>query len=446
MAHRFRTPSTPRSPRATTTILALLALPLAVGCESDATSLEEGGIRYRMYGLDFGPFVDGQDPNRGATVDEAQVRARMELVADFTDWVRMFGSAAGLRAAGRIAHELGLRSACAAWLSRNLTANESEMSGLIAAGQAGECDLAIVGSETLLRNDLSPGALIDYLHRARAALPGVPVTTAEVHHQLRLHPEVVGAVDVVLVNYYPYWEGVPLDQSVAYVHALHRRIQDLAGGKAVWISETGWPSCGDPVHGAEPSPENASAYALNFVSWARSEDVPYFYFAALDEAWKARYEGAAGACWGVFDRDGMLKPGMERVFEGRTLDDNWSVGFLPGGPGTPAIELTSVPPRFSSDDLEGQVWHVAPFDYGVAVYIRVRGRWWTKPYFSVPITSIRPDGSFTTDVTTGGVDPEATEIAAFLVPFGYAPPLAGGAVALPAELETNAVASVVAVR
>src|SRR5262245_50784212 len=28
--------------------------------------------------------------------------------------------------------------------------------------------------------------------------------------------------------------------------------------------------------------------------------------------------------WGIFDANGMLKPGMERIFSGETLPDNWT--------------------------------------------------------------------------------------------------------------------------
>ena len=53
-----------------------------------------------------------------------------------------------------------------------------------------------------------------------------------------------------------------------------------------------------------------------------------------------------------------------------------------------------------------------------------------------------PDGMWTCDITTGGVDENATEIAAYLLPTAYDPPAAGGASTLPSELDANAVARV----
>lgn len=401
---------------------------------------------YRLHGLDFGPYVDGQNPDHGAVVSAEQVRARLALSRTLTGWVRTFGSTRGLEHVGRIAHEMGLKVACGAWIGRSPSANQQEVSALVAAARAGHCDLAIVGSEALLRRDASEAQLLEYLAQVRSAVPSVPVTIADVHVEITSHPAVVAAVDVVLVNYYPYWEGVPLEHAVAHVHALHQGVAAAAGGKRVMVSETGWPSCGETRGAAVPSPSAAAAYLLNFVSWARALQVEYFYFEAFDEAWKAAGEGPQGACWGVMDRHGALKPGMQRVLDGEILPDNWSGGVVPGGPGTPFIELTYVPPYGSFDDLRGRVLHVSPADHRVVVYIRVGGGWWIKPYLNAPKTLIRPDGTWTTDITTGGVDQDANAIAAFLIPATYDPPLSTGQGTLPAALNTNALASVTITR
>lgn len=399
-----------------------------------------GGAPYKLYGLDFGPYVDGQDPNRGAWVREEQLLSRMRIVADYTDWIRTFGCSRGLEAAGRVAHGLGLKAAVGVWLSTNTTANDVEINNLIAVAQAGEADVVIVGSEVLLRRDLTEAQLISYINRVRAAVPGnIPVTTADAYSVFLEHPALVAAIDILFVNYYPFWEGVSIDTAVAAIHCWHDQVIDAAGGKRVVVSETGWPSCGTRVGSAVPSPESARFYALNFVSWAQSLNVDYFYFEALDESWKAAYEGPQGACWGIWKKDGHLKSGMLDLFRGATVPDNWSA---PGGPGDPEIEFVSVPPYGSFDNLKGQVWRAAPLSHSVAVYIFVGSGWWTKPYCSSPSTPIRCDGTWICDITTGGADQTATRIAAFLLPEGYDPPLMYGGPTLPPELEQNALATV----
>ncbi|GAH43308.1 unnamed protein product, partial [marine sediment metagenome] len=67
-------------------------------------------------------------------------------------------------------------------------------------------------------------------------------------------------------------------------------------------------------------------------------------------------------------------------------------------------------------------------------------------YWDRPLTTIQNDGSWTYDITTGGVDQYATRIAAYLVPNGYNPPLMSGGSTLPSELDQNSVAKVETLR
>jgi exo-beta-1,3-glucanase (GH17 family) len=234
---------------------------------------------YQLEGLSFSPYIDGQDPNSGTFVSESQLRSRMQLVADSTKWFRTFGATNGLEKAGVVAHSLGHPIAMGAWLGTDTAANERELANLIAAANAGELDMAIVGSEVLLRRDLSEAQLIAHVQRVKGQIPsGIPVTTADVYSELLAHPSVLAAVDVVLVNYYPYWEGYRARTAMGAVHEWHQQMKVAAGGKTVIVSETGWPSAGNTIGEAVASAETASAYFLNFVSWARVEGVKYFYF------------------------------------------------------------------------------------------------------------------------------------------------------------------------
>jgi hypothetical protein len=230
--------------------------------------------------------------------------------------------------------------------------------------------------------------------------------------------------------------------AISLVNVRYQEIVTASGGKPVIVSESGWPSAGNTIGEAVPSAENAAYFFLNFVSWARAENVPFFYFEAFDEPWKAAYEGPQGAYWGIWDKDANLKVGMQDVFDGKTIGDNWSGNEVIGGPGNAAIEFAYVPPYGSFENLRGQVLHVIPADYRVAVYIKVGSGWWTKPYGLSPLTSIYPDGSWVCDVTTGGIDQTAIEFAAYLVHADYNPPILGGQGSLPLELDQNSVAKV----
>jgi parallel beta-helix repeat protein len=105
------------------------------------------------------------------------------------------------------------------------------------------------------------------------------------------------------------------------------------------------------------------------------------------------------------------------------------------------LAFTHVPPYGSHENLQGQATGCADWtDYNIVVYIKVGDGWWIKPYASPPCTNLNPDGSWTADITTGGGDPYATVIAAYLLPPGEACPVVLGG-ALPPALETVALAS-----
>lgn len=224
-----------------------------------------------------------------------------------------------------------------------------------------------------------------------------------------------------------------------YVHQYHLNLRMLAAGRAIWISETGWPSDGIPRGAAVPSPENAADYFQRFTSWARAGAVPFFYFEAFDEAWKTN-EGSVGTHWGVWDSAATLKPGMQAIFDNPVFPADWNA--IIGGPGTPAIALTSLPPIGGGDTVAGTVSHVAPFDVFISLYIRAGGQWWEKPYANQPFTAVSANGAWSIVFATGGTDLYATEIAAYLFPTSYIPPHVLNASSLPAELATHALAHV----
>jgi exo-beta-1,3-glucanase (GH17 family) len=394
-----------------------------------------------LYGLDFSPYIAGQNPNVNPQVSAEQISARLQIIAPYTRWVRSFSITTGLENIPPIAHSLNLKVAAGAWISSDLNQNDAEVTSLIVAAQAGNVDMAIVGSEALLRNDVSESQLIAYMNQVREAIPaGIPVTTADTYDTLLAHPNVIAASDVIAANIYPYWQMDAISNAVCDLVSAYNQVVSAANGKQVIISETGWPSGGDAQGAAVPTPANEAQFLSQFIYWANANNVAYFYFEGLDEAWKASYEGPQGAYWGIWDENGVLKPLLQPALAGQTTPV--SCNGVPGGPGTPQISFTYVPPTGSADQLEGQALHASTSAFGVAIYIQVFGGWWTKPYYDQPVTSLQPDGSWSAPIATGGYDTSATAIAAFLIPNSYTPPPLGGEPSLPDELYQNSVANV----
>jgi hypothetical protein len=122
-----------------------------------------------------------------------------------------------------------------------------------------------------------------------------------------------------------------------------------------------------------------------------------------------------------------------------------SCGSGQGNDILPFITFSFIPAYGSFDDLVGRVAGVTTTQYKVAVYIFVWG-WYNKPTWGSPATAIQPNGTWVTDITTGGNDELATKIAAFLIPDTYNPPLMNGEANLPQALYNNAVTHVEAER
>jgi GPH family glycoside/pentoside/hexuronide:cation symporter len=267
----------------------------------------------KVFGLDFGPFVTGSGP---AQVSDAQLRGLMRLIRPYTSSLRTYGCGLGLAKVVRLAHSMGMDVALEAWIGRDSAGNDREVACLISEMRTGDVNLAIVGSEALLRDDVAPATLVGYINRVKSATAGsgVPVGTADDYSELLANPSVMAASDIVLPDIYPYFAGVSVGRAVAFVRARYREIQAAAPRKAIRIAETGWPSCGQATGNAVPSAENAATYFVHFQAWARSASVRSYYFEAFDEPWKAQYEGRRGACFGIATARGRLKTGMKAGF------------------------------------------------------------------------------------------------------------------------------------
>lgn len=272
---------------------------------ADLRSLVRQILDAGIHGLCFSPYVEGQGP--GDPVDEQQIRERLAIVRPVTRWIRSFSCTDGNELIPGAARSQGLKTLVGVWLGEDGQQNEAELANAIRLARDGQVDILGVGNEVLLRGDLVEDELIEFIHRAKAALPDTPVGYVDAYFKFVDHPRVTAACDVILANCYPFWEGCPAEHALLYMKEMVRRAQRAAPGKRVIVSETGWPDTGSPTGGAVPSFENAVRYFVNTCRWAEEDDVEVFYFSAFDEAWKVAAEGDVGAYWGLWDKDGRPK-------------------------------------------------------------------------------------------------------------------------------------------
>jgi GPH family glycoside/pentoside/hexuronide:cation symporter len=262
----------------------------------------------RMYGLCFSAYAQGQ--GAGDLLTAAQVRRRIEIVAPHTRWVRSFACTEGHQLIPKLAREQGLKTMVGAWISADRERNDREIAGLIELARSGMVDIAVVGNEVLLREELPESELLACIARVRAAVPeDVRVGCVDAYYLFLERPALTAACDVLLPNCYPFWEGADISWAAHYLRRMHALVQAAGGDKPVMVAETGWPGQGQAVGEAVPSAENAMRYFVDVQQWARREGIKLFYFSSFDEPWKLQQEGEVGTQWGLWDKDERPKYG-----------------------------------------------------------------------------------------------------------------------------------------
>lgn len=289
-------------------------LPLSGASEPDLSTKTSAEIRALfsarlnsgLHGLCFSPYVEGQET--GDLLSESQICRRMEIIAPHTTWIRSFSCTEGHEMIPRIAHTKGLKTVVGAWISADRQRNEREIEALAKLAAEGLVDIAAVGNEVLLRNELPEPELIQYLQQVRALLPAhIPVGCVDAYYRFLEQPALVDACDVVLINCYPFWEGAAVEHAPVYLQQMYALTKQVARDKKVIIAETGWPSSGQAVAAAQPSSENAMKYFITTQQWAEDEAIELFYFSSFDESWKLYQEGEVGTRWGLWDKNEKQK-------------------------------------------------------------------------------------------------------------------------------------------
>jgi len=186
-------------------------------------------LHHGMHGLCFSPYQEGQDIGDVLTME--QITRRMDIIAPYTQWVRSFSCTEGNEFIPEIALQKGLKTVVGAWISNDKAKNEREIEKLIQLGKSGLVNIAAVGNEVLHRGESSEEELIRYIKRVKEALPNIPVAYVDAYYQFLDKPNLVANCDVLLVNFYPFWEGSPIDFSASYLQNMLELTQTVAQGK-----------------------------------------------------------------------------------------------------------------------------------------------------------------------------------------------------------------------
>ncbi|KAI8637954.1 glycoside hydrolase superfamily [Parasitella parasitica] len=259
-----------------------------------------------FYGLNYGI-------NQNACPSYETIKSEFTQIKKYTNRVRTFSlsvcneGALALQAA----NELGMNIYLGMWIDRPDTfdAEMAALKNILANTQQeslDKVDALIVGSEVLYRKDTDANSLANYISTVRDLVKpkGISVTTADVYYEFP--PVVVEKLDFLMMNAFPYWEGVTADQGASTLMAHYDSVVQKANGKPVRISETGWPSSGGNFGASVASPANEKLYLSNVLCITRQRNIDLIYFSARDEPYKAGVE----AYWGVMYSNFTLKSNL----------------------------------------------------------------------------------------------------------------------------------------
>ena len=256
-----------------------------------------------LAGLSFSPFQPGQSPLADDYPSPEEIARDLTLLKPHTRALRTYGTAGTLGEIPALAAAQGFTVTAGAWIGGDRAGNRAEIERLVAlARERSSIARLLVGNEALLREETSVAAMTDYLRQVRRRV-AVPVSTSEPWHIWLDHPELAREVDFIAAHVLPYWEGLPLDEAVAYVLLRYDQLRAAFPDKPVVLTEVGWPSDGRLRGRAAPSPANQGAFLRRFLQQAEARGIDYFALEAFDQPWKRAIEGAIGAYWGLYDAE-----------------------------------------------------------------------------------------------------------------------------------------------
>ncbi|MFA6499821.1 MAG: hypothetical protein WCV64_10895, partial [Desulfurivibrionaceae bacterium] len=242
--------------------------------------------------VSYAPFEKDQSPfdfAKGMTISNARIDADLAILSQRFSCIRTY-SVAGLEALPEYAEKYGMQVLLGAWVTVDEKVTEQELHKVVelAKRYPKSVRAVVVGNEALLRREVTGEQMAGYIRQVKDALPGVPVTYADVWEFWLKHPEVAQATDFVMIHILPYWEDNPvgIDQAMVHIKKIREEIGTKIPGKEIVIGETGWPSQGRMREGALPSPENQARFIRGFIALAEQEHWQYNLIEAFDQPWK----------------------------------------------------------------------------------------------------------------------------------------------------------------
>lgn len=198
------------------------------------------------------------------------------------------------------------------WASEAQSAFDNEIAALKSAiGTYGSqlADLVVgisVGSEDLYRisvtglaNDptgvgQTPDVLVSYISQVREAIQGTSLGNAPVGHVDTWNAfvngsnsAVISACDFLGLDEYPYYQTTDpnsIDNAQSLFFEAYDKVQSVASGKQIWVTEAGWPVSGPQSGEAIASTQNAETFWQDVACELESREINFWWYILQDSA------------------------------------------------------------------------------------------------------------------------------------------------------------------
>ena len=259
-------------------------------------------VKPTVNGYAYSGFRKNQSPLRKEFPSTAELAQDLDLLKLHSDRIRLYSSLDNVEITA-LAAKRNMKVIAGAWIDRDGEKNVREIAALNEKLKTyPNIERAIVGNESLLREDITVEELITYLDSVRQSTD-IPISTAEPWHVWLKHPELVRHVDYIAVHLLPYHEGLPVERAVQYTLERYHALMEAYPRKKIVVTEIGWPSRGPTIGASVASEVNQARFVREFLARNVTEDMDYYLMEAFDQPWKVDLEGWAGAYWGMFDAD-----------------------------------------------------------------------------------------------------------------------------------------------
>ena len=255
--------------------------------------------------VSYAPFREGQTPwNSQVVISPEQISEDLAQLAAISKCVRLYSIENGLDKVPELAAKVGLKVILGIWIGRDRLKNAALIDSAVTLVKEhpGVIGSVIIGSEVLLRGEMTAAALRETIRSAKARFD-VPVGYADVIEFWLREREIADDLDFITVHVLPYWEDAPVraEDAAAHVDDIRKEMARAFPGKEILIGEAGWPSEGRMRDHALPSRVNQARFLSELLTLARQEGFRVNLFEAYDEPWKRQWEGTVGAHWGLID-------------------------------------------------------------------------------------------------------------------------------------------------